>query len=285
MFAIKNFNPVKYKTSRGFYSYNNSHYDEDLIWNHLDHGHRKTIHHTYQIEKIIKRTATEQKILYWYLRFFIPLPLGVIGSVVKRGVYLQRVSVLGYTLLFIRISLKNSQGKISWRVRTPRLLMFLHKKINKSLFELNKKQNFEDLAIREQRKQLRDKGYSFHRECLDFISANSVQENIIYPNVDEEIRLPNISVGQTTTIQFAVIPFILRRNSEDEYSIWPGICPHQGASLINAKIRDSKIKCDWHCQEVKAIKISKTQASVKFKNIQITLNLDSQTIHARTINE
>ena len=52
------------------------------------------------------------------------------------------------------------------------------------------------------------------------------------------------------------ISFIIKKISENEFYIWPSVCPHEGASLEDASFCDTSVKCPWHGLSFNAVKLS-----------------------------
>ena len=58
------------------------------------------------------------------------------------------------------------------------------------------------------------------------------------------------------------ISFIIKKISENEFYIWPSVCPHEGASLEDASFCDTSVKCPWHGLSFNAVKLSLKNKSI-----------------------
>ena len=88
----------------------------------------------------------------------------------------------------------------------------------------------------------------------------------IYPVIESEFTydVNQISVNERKIISVSNVNFILEKVSENEILVWPGECPHQGASLIdNFEIdKHNKIKCPWHGLKIPPVKLSQSSGVV-----------------------
>ena len=70
------------------------------------------------------------------------------------------------------------------------------------------------------------------------------------------------------------ISFIIKKISENEFYIWPSVCPHEGAPLEDANFCDNSVKCPWHGLSFNAVKLSLKNKSISKYGFIYTLDKD-----------
>jgi hypothetical protein len=112
---------------------------------------------------------------------------------------------------------------------------------------LNDVQNAEDEVMRDRRISLRAAGYCFLTDRPDFVNANAVGNNVVYPPVatSRVVPLADLGDGEIRRIEIEQRAYLVRRSGETIH-VWPGVCPHEGAVLEPAHVRASIVRCPWH---------------------------------------
>jgi hypothetical protein len=235
--------------TKGHFSYPGRSLKQDLVWNHMDQNHRPFIHRTYGDAMRVHigewSAFSLTRLGKW------PVMLPVFDGYFKENGFYQIVCLFG---LFIVMNVIECRGEgddtrmdIDWVIASHRLLRFAHGPLNRRLFWLNDVQNREDDEIRDRRIALRASGYNFVTDRPDFVSANVVANNVVFPAVPatQSIAVDEFDEGQVQVVSAASRSYIVRR-TDSVLEVWPGVCPHEGAELGPQHLERSRLKCPWH---------------------------------------
>ncbi len=249
---------------------------KDLEWNHMDQSHRPYIHSTYSDELRISIGENFANSLTKWGNW--PFFLNVMDVRVKEGQYYQTFTIGGLIYVHTVIEMgyiddSKSLLDINWHISSHWFLKPIHKYLNNKLYKLNIRLQEEDYVIRSQRAILREKGYMFKSDPPNYYNSNMLTNNTIYPLLEDIIRINMSDFKESNTInnkkntslyKFGKkeISFIIKKISENEFYIWPSVCPHEGASLEDASFCDTSVKCPWHGLSFNAVKLSLKNKSI-----------------------
>jgi len=242
---------------------------QDLEWNHMDQAHRPHIHNTYTKQhRVFANKTTALSLTSWGKW---PVLLNVQDIRVSEGKFLQSLMIFGCIYLELtntmnQVSENETNLKIEWEISSHWFFRPFHFILNRKIYNLNLRLQDEDLVIRKQRQNLRKNKFRFLSDPPDYVSSNIMSFCTIYPIIESEFTydVNQISVDERKVISVSDINFILERVSVNEILVWPGECPHQGASLINncEIVEHNKIKCPWHGLKILPVELSLSSGAV-----------------------
>lgn len=221
----------------------------DLVWNHMDQNHRPFIHRTYGDAMRVHIGAEAAFSLTRFGNW--PLVVPVFDGYYKDNGFYQVICLFGLVVVvnFIeaRSTGETTSMRIDWAIASHRLLRFLHPALDRRLRRLNEVQNGEDEVMRDRRIALRSAGYRFVTDEPDFVNANAVGNNVVYPPVETPrvVSLADLRDGDVRRIDVERRAYLVRRSGEAIH-VWPGVCPHEGAALEPAHVRATTARCPWH---------------------------------------
>ena len=232
----------------------------DLVWNHMDQNHRPFIHRTYDDAMRVHLGPWSAYSLTGFGKWPVVIP--VFDGYFKENGFYQVLCLFGL-IVVVNVIECNGTGddtrmEISWAIASHRLLRFVHGPLHRRLLRLNDVQNREDDKIRDRRVELRAAGYRFATDVPDFVNANVVANNVVYPPLSQErsVALADLPEGQPQTMQVGDRAYVLRR-TDGAVEVWPGVCPHEGAPLAAGNVEGHKIKCSWHGLEFAARRLER----------------------------
>lgn len=233
---------------------------EDIEWNHMDQMHRLSIHNTY--EKSVRIACGREFAVSLTQWGKWPLFIPVTDVYVGKGLFYQSLGIAGIVFLHSIISMEEIPGTDSiklvdeWFIASHKLFRFLHKPLNKKLHVLNTRLQKEDEPIRQGRFVLRQHGYSFKTDKPDYYNSNRLTTNTIYPELGEaSISVEDLS-GATTVLKAGNLDFIVKKEVDQTYHVWPAVCPHEGGPLHQGKVCEAQIVCPWHGLRFSAVVLS-----------------------------
>jgi nitrite reductase/ring-hydroxylating ferredoxin subunit len=260
-------------------------YLEDLEWNHMDQMHRKHIHNTYA-ESI--RIATGSNFAISLTKWEkIPLFITVTDIRLSPGLFYQCMTIAGLIYVHLTLTMNEKDEKVyetlEWNIISHKWLKFLHPILNRKFIKLNTRLQIEDTPIREQRYKLRKNGYKFIEEPVNYYNSNSLKYNTIYPKLPDvaEINVTGFIKERINKVYLNQVGFLIKK-VEDEFLIWPLVCPHEGGDLSLGKHCEKKqIQCSWHGLRFTALTLS---ANVdKASGYGFEFNLDNSIIRVSKI--
>jgi hypothetical protein len=239
----------KAHVTKGRYSYPARAELRDLVWNHMDQNHRPFIHRTYDDAM---RVHIGEEASFSLTRFGNwPLVIPVFDGYYKDNGFYQVICLFGLVVIVNFIEARAvgeaTEMQIDWAIASHRLLRFLHPLLDRRLRRLNEVQNAEDEVMRDRRIELRAAGYRFVTDQPDFVNANAVFNNVVYPPVGAPrvVSLADLKEGEVRRIEIEQRAYLVRRSGEGIH-VWPGVCPHEGAVLEPANVRANTVRCPWH---------------------------------------
>ncbi|OGT42935.1 MAG: hypothetical protein A3F42_06700 [Gammaproteobacteria bacterium RIFCSPHIGHO2_12_FULL_37_34] len=231
----------------------------DMEWNHMDQLHRPYIHQTYEASLRIAVGKDFAVSLTRWQR--IPLFITISDIRIKPGLYYQIMTIAGLIVVHLVISMEEVDKvvhlKIEWFITSHKWLKFLHKPLSKKFYKLNTRLQKEDHQIRARRYELRNKGYTFASDPVDYLTSNTIGCNTIYPALSPTlIDIKDLQSNQLTKFSVGQHSFLIKKQ-DNEYLIWPAVCPHEGGDLSKGKTCDHhQIQCPWHGLKFTAVRLS-----------------------------
>jgi len=271
--------------TKGSYSHPATAELRDLVWNHMDQVHRPFIHGTYG-DAARMHIGPESAFSLTRFGKFVIIP--VFDGYHKKNGFYQVLCLFGLIVIVIIIECNASeQGTrmdIDWAIASHRFLKFLHKPLDRKLRRLNEVQNDEDKIIRDQRVVLRKAGYRFQTDEPDFVKANVVANNVIFPRLGnaQSVSLDDLSEGEVKRVELKDRAYLVRR-SGGAIEIWPGICPHEGAPIEMRDVNGSMVKCPWHGLEFGRRVLDRSGASLTLCGARVSL--DGDTLHFNSLEQ
>lgn len=223
----------------------------DLDWNHMDQMHRPCLHRTYNESMRLVRTADLAVSLTKASAAGLPCLMLVTDVRLGPGLFYQFYTILGliYVHTVIRMIPKGDETlqSVDWHIASHPVLKFLHGILSRRLHRLNTVQNAEDAPVRERRRELRRKGYSFASDEPDFLNSNTLTNNVRPPALQgtHRVSLKSLPTGDRGRINAGPIELLVRPSGE-AYTIWTSVCPHEGAPLDQGASSGNQIECSWH---------------------------------------
>ena len=221
----------------------------------MDQNHRPLIHRTYGDAM---RISVSPQSAFSLTRFGNwPIVVPVFDGYYRDNGFYQVMTLFGLIVVFIVIECNEGGGTtrmdISWAIASHRWLRFLHGSLHRRLRRLNDVQNREDNQIRDRRIALRSVGYRFVTDTPDFVNANVVANNVIFPPVSapQSISVAELPEGLPHLVELRDRAYLMRR-AGDNVDVWPGVCPHEGAPITPNDVRGDAAKCCWHDLEFPA---------------------------------
>lgn len=237
------------RITKGHYKWPARAEQRDLVWNHMDQNHRPYIHRTYGDAMRLHIGAEAAFSLTRFGNWPIVVP--VFDGYHKDNGFYQVICLFGLIVVvnFIR-ACRTEQGthmEIDWAIASHRFLRFLHPILDRRLRRLNDVQNAEDEGIRDQRVDLRAKGYKFLTDEPDFVNSNAIGNNVVYPALagEHSVSIADLREGEVRRIEVDRRAYLLRRTG-DGLHVWPAICPHEGAVIETQHIKGNGVRCPWH---------------------------------------
>ncbi len=262
----------------------------DLAWNHMDQNHRPHIHRTYGDAMRMHIGAQSSFSLTKFGNWPVVLP--TFDGYHKDNGFYQVVTLFGLIVVINIIecneTTEGTRMDVDWAIASHRLLRFLHGPLDRRLRRLNEIQNREDEEIRDQRVTLRAAGYRFQTDTPDFVNANVIANNVVFPPLagQHSISLTELADGQARRIEVGDRAYVLRRVGQT-VEVWPGICPHEGAALQVGQLSGATLKCPWHGLEYGVRTLGPGSAAITVCGARLQLTDSSLTVNpteARPVN-
>jgi nitrite reductase/ring-hydroxylating ferredoxin subunit len=260
--------------SKGSYSYPSRSELRDLVWNHMDQNHRPFLHRTYEDAG---RLFIDRHASFSLTRFGRwPIVIPVFDGYFKENGFYQIMVLFGLIAVVnvIECTPAGEQTKIdvSWTIASHRWLRLLHPLLHRRFLKLNDVQNREDDPVRDRRIALRAAGYRFKTDEPDFVNSNVIENNTIFPPVSAQQTIATADLPDGRVVQKTVAgrELLLRRDG-DAISVWPGVCPHEGAELGCSAVRGELVKCPWHGLEFRARRLAEGQQGIQICGARLSL--------------
>jgi hypothetical protein len=241
----------------------------------MDQDHRPWIHRTYT-ESVRLVTGQEFQMGITKLRIFgIPLFILVTDMRVAPNAYYQGFTLFNFIYVHTTTVCKPGLHRGDWYIVSHPIFKPLHYLLDRRFKKMNEVQNGEDDPVRNRRGALRGRGFGFVHEDPDFITANLKTNNVVFPKIRGELRysLKDIPVGVPTEKSQDAIDLLIRKDSGDEFTVWPGVCPHEGGPLKAGKSCGAReIQCPWHGLRFAGLKLHPAQLTGKIGHFSLRLD-------------
>jgi len=232
----------------------------DVDWNYRDIPHLNFIHT--EVEGALA-LATDEISSTIFLQKIGPLKVVLTAVLVSdndaKQFYFTSVGpfILLVETSWRKIDENHTEVSTHYFVGSPKFLRATHPLIHKVLARNYRILMSEDLPMREQRGNLRKRGYSFRQDLEGHSYSDSIQiarNNLKHPQFDQtQIKINHTTVGETPVEHWdeSGIRSVVVRRYGSEVMISPAICPHEGASLDGANCSDNNLECPWHGRLIK----------------------------------
>jgi hypothetical protein len=221
----------------------------DGEWGVFDLLHRIHVHHTYPNFIPLISSKDISVLITPFGR--LPVFFQVVTARTGPSSYYQTFSVFG-VLYCHQISHLEQVGdeihtSMDWFLVSHWLFKWMHHLFDRRLARLQREQGDEDAPLRERRLQLRGRGVSFATDEPDFINANDLSDHVVLPQAQLPMRISLAQTGNGACQHISAGPLeLLVRKQADELTVWPGLCPHEGAKLDESSLCDGRLTCPWH---------------------------------------
>lgn len=251
-------------------------YINDLEWNFYDEIHRLYVHNTYHdMLKVFSGKTFSVNLVKWGN---LPIFIQVANAKVAPNLFYQSMSILGilyvHQVMVLEQINRNVRLTRRWYIVSHWLFKPLHKILNRKLMKLQVKQDVEDNEqIRQRRLDLRDAGYHFTTDRANFTNSNTLTNNVIFPGSESEasIRLADIRGDEAQNIVIGILELLVQREGNG-IRVWPGICPHEGASIGKQHMcGEEMVQCPWHGRRFKGTLIEEGSEPWSFMDFEITV--------------
>jgi hypothetical protein len=221
----------------------------DLEWNQMDQEHRPWIHKTYLKSLRVWSSENSQLSISQLKLLGIPLTVAVTDVRVQPGLYYQSFSL--FNLFYVHaITHCTSEKQIGeWYIFSHKWLLPIQRALSRHMMKMNNRQNPEDVPVRKRRTELRKLGYSFDYDAdPNFLSCNKMTNNTIYPKMTSPLKIDvsQIQPQVRTHVKQSGIELVLEKNLDGTLKVWHGVCPHEGAPMIEGKLCGDHLECQWH---------------------------------------
>ncbi len=249
-------------------------YINDMEWNFYDEIHRIHVHNTYHDMLKVFSGKTFSVNLVKFGKW--PVFIQVSNAKVAPNIFYQTMS-LGFFYIHQIMKLEQLDRKVrvtrQWYTVSHWLFKPLHTYLNARLMKLQIKQDIEDNeTIRERRLALRDTGYRFTTDKADFVNSNKLTDNVIFPPDKKaaSIHIADLANNTTQKITVGILELLVTRQN-NLLLVWPGICPHEGASLTPDNVCTGIVKCPWHGRLFKGVLIQEGAPAWRFMNFVVKI--------------
>lgn len=255
---------------------------KDMSWNHMDQLHRNHIHHTYQESMRLVRGSSFALSLT-RVGIFKLLTL-VVDIQLRPGLFYQSYTLFNIFYVHLVIEVHEEEKErwvtIDHHIVSHRLFKFFHNGLHRRLLRLNEIQNKQDTPLREQRVMLRSKGYHFKTDEPDFLNCNTVTSNVIAPRLEgvHSVSLKEISPAKLEKFSAGSVNLLVRKNGDQNFTVWTAICPHEGGPLELGKVCNGTIICPWHGLRQSGAELNSGKPQALLENLQLTLEGDELTV-------
>ena len=266
----------------------------DADWNHMDQLHRTAVHRTYQESlRLVTARSFQLSLTSVGLRgfkFFILVTDIQLGP----GLFYQAFSLfnLFYVHSIIRMIPLSEQEEnngnmtlqmIDWHIVSSRWFKFLHGPLSRRLYRLNDVQNKEDVPVRIRRAELRSKGYRFGSDQPDFLSSNVLTDHVIPPKLEgiHRISLEGMARAGLNRVSAGPIELLVRKNSRENFTVWPAACPHEGGPLELGTVCNGTIVCHWHNLKQAGAALTSDRPRGVLGDLQLSLEGDELVVQPR----
>lgn len=249
---------------------------EDAIWNILDLSHRPFIHRHYGdgLRFVVGRDVA--------MGF---MPLGPFMTLtcdyrVAENQLRQIYTVGGLFFVSLSISVEpvaggGSRCDLAWTVASRWYLKALHALVLRKIVAMDARVTEEDMGVRIRRRDLRDRGYAFIDDKVDYFTGSQLYPTNVTrpPAPPTRVDVASLDPGQRRLVRAGPREFVVWRKSASEVVVWDAVCPHQGGPLDGPCRQDDRLVCPWHGLAVPGIAVC--DASPKADGVHCAVELAS----------
>ncbi len=244
----------------------------DHAWNHMDQAHRPWIHNTYTEALRIARGKNFAVSLTRFKFAFFKFSILVTDVQVSESLCYQSYSL--FNMIYVHNLTHNLDKKIhiEWYLVSNRFLKFLHPILHWRLERLSHVQIAEDVKIIQQRNLLREKGYKFDTDVPDYLNSNTADNGVVAPPLNKVVSLDlsQLEEGKATKLTSDSVMLLVEKKG-NLFSVWPAVCPHQGAPLSAANKCGKKLQCEWHGYKISSVVLSNSQPIALLGSLELKL--------------
>jgi nitrite reductase/ring-hydroxylating ferredoxin subunit len=200
----------------------------------------------------------------------------------------QVYSVGGLFLVLLSISVValetgGSRCDLEWTVASKWYLKPLQSVLLKRIQAMNARVTVEDQPVRTRRQDLRERGYRFIDDDVDYFSASQLYPtNVQRPAAPPaHVNLRSLPLDGKSTVRSEGREFVVWRKSEREVLVWDGVCPHQGGPIEPSCLSGDQIVCPWHGLAIPGVRVSDACPATESSAFALTLGQDEITITPR----
>jgi hypothetical protein len=248
----------------------------DGEWGVFDLIHRIHVHHTYpNFIPLISSKDISVLVTPWGK---LPIFFQVVTARVGPAAYYQTFSIFGvlYCHQISQMVQMDDEIHVSmdWFLVSHWLFKWMHRLFDRRLARLQKDQGDEDAPLRDRRLDLRKRGVRFVTDEPDFINANDLSDHVILPSAELPLRLllRQAADGSYRHISAGPIELLVKKEA-DELTVWPGLCPHEGAKLEEKNLCENRLTCPWHGRTFGATRLPKGGTAV-FRYLGLIIERD-----------
>jgi hypothetical protein len=234
----------------------------DVDWNNKDVVHRNFIH-----SRIVDVPTVMEKDLQAALSYQTvlgaPFPIVLVHYDTAPNEQAHMVTALAWTMIthhrFVPLSETRTKAITTYTVASSRFFMLLWPVIRQLLKINHRTLMSEDGPLRERRGQLRRWGYHYRGDGapVDIRTTVSVAaNNLVFPDPPAEpptfdpIPLSRLADGSRVLVgRSDHLGMILSREGS-RLTAYSRLCPHEGAPLDDAEVRDGCQACPWHGRQL-----------------------------------
>lgn len=261
--------------TKGSYRHTNVAAPRDLDWNHMDPHHRPHIHNTYT-EAARLCTSPIHQVSVTRPSKKLPFLMCVTDVMLRPNLFFQTFTI--FNMLFVLCVIRSYQENGStiqqtdWYIVSKPVFKFLHGYFSRRLLRLNKKQNDEDLPVRNRRFELRKLGYRFRSDDPNYILSSSLESATIPPKLSgsHTVELKKLN-GELGRFSVERLDFVYRPDGSGGWLIWPAVCPHEGGPLDCNRPEGHLLRCPWHGIKFRALALGAARSQGTCGGAKFTL--------------
>jgi len=262
---------------------------KDAEWNYSDVPHLNYVHSQANIENFIIEEEFLSGLVLQNFLFFKKIPILVNNFHTDSNYHTYCFQIFVFFIIVETRYTKEQNNKTCvstrYRIFSNPWFKFLHSFIKSSLKKNYRILMSEDIPMRDQRGILRSKGYKFKND-QDYLigykqTVNISVDNLISPADNEFSKSHTLDLVQLEELK--AIRLKGNKNElvisvyNEEILIFPGYCPHEGASLETIHINGRNILCPWHgraCKSLLTISKKELNSPKIIENKQFKLKIE-----------
>jgi hypothetical protein len=262
----------------------------DAEWNYSDVPHLNYIHSKANAEPFVLEDEFASSL---YLQDFlflkkIPVLVNNFHSEVDHHTYCSQFFIF-FVIIETRYFKENNKTRVvtTYRIFSKPLFKFLHYFVKVVLNKNYQILMSEDTPMRDERAELRAKGYTFktdtdrligYKQTVDITIDNLIPPPEIKTGQSYTFKINELEQSESTRVSNGINELLLSVN-QNNIVVFPGYCPHEGARL---EIRGKTVTCPWHGRACKPLltlkKENKSEQSFHQEQFDLTLEDNELTL-------